>query len=657
MAIVDMKKVFLIGLQADKEKILDILQRMGNVEIVEISHEENQGDGQGQGEDNGVFDQYYDYETLERIESQLAEIEFALKFIGRYCNKKRGAFTSRQSVSVAELEQMLRRADGALQVAATCRKLEQQLVELGARETRILSVKQQLLPWKGLDLPLEDIGDTASTRVLVGTLDSRGSLQFEDAIKLEFADREFFVQRVGENREQVGYLVIYHKALEQEIDPKLKEFGFSHVNFSNMEGTPAEIIDSCDNQLSAIMKERQRIEEEARELEVRLSELEVIYDGLSILRDKKREAMKLLSTEKTFVLKGWVPAADAENLTNKLNSAANAIYIQLEDPEPGESFPVALENPPLVQPFEVVTELYSTPDPRSIDPNPYMAPFFFVFFGVMMGDAGYGLIIAALSYFALRKLKLKGMGKKLGMLIFLGGISCIIWGTIFGGWFGNAGALLGLPPLWFDPINEPLAMLIFCFALGLIQIFVGMGLKAYMNIRRGKVWDAVFDQGLWYVTIIGLIIMATISQTVGQYMALAGAIGLVLTQGRHQKNIVKRLFSGLLSLYDITGYFSDMLSYSRLFALALSGGVIATVINQLGLMAANSWIGWIVAAVVLAAGHGFNILISILGAYVHTSRLQYIEFFGRFFEAGGSAFRPLRIKTKFIDVYQEEEAV
>ena len=282
---------------------------------------------------------------------------------------------------------------------------------------------------------------------------------------------------------------------------------------------------------------------------------------------------------------------------------------------------------------------------------------FLCIFGIMMGDAGYGLIIAALSYFALRKFKLRGTGKKLVSLILLGGVSCILWGSIFGGWFGNAGALVGLPPLWFDPINEPLTMLIFCFALGLIQIFAGMGLKAYMNIRQGKIWDAVFDQGLWYVTIIGLIIMVTLSKAVGQYMALLGAAGLVLTQGRHQKNIVKRIFSGLLSLYDITGYFSDMLSYSRLFALALSGSVIATVINQLGLMAANSWIGWIIAAVVLAAGHGFNILISILGAYVHTSRLQYIEFFGRLFETGGHAFRPLRIKTKFIDVYQEEEAV
>ena len=657
MAIIDMKKVFLIGLQADREKILNTLQLMGNVEIIEISGEDGDNNEQGQLEASGVFEQYSDSEALELIEFRLSEIEFALKFIGRYSNIKRGAFASKQSVSIAELEKMLKRIDGALQLAQTCRKLEQELVDLGARETRVLSIKQQMLPWKGLDLPLEDICDTVFTRVLIGTLDGRSALGFEDEINTNFSDRELFIQRVGEDREQISYIIIYHKVLEQEIDSKLKEFGFNRISFSSMEGTPAEILDYCDEQLNDIMEERQRIEEEARELGARMSELEVIYDALSILRDKEQEARKLLRTGRTFALKGWIPAADAQTFIDKLNRAVNAIYIHLEDPEPGESFPVALENPPLIQPFEVVTELYSTPDPRSIDPNPYMAPFFFIFFGIMMGDAGYGIIIAALSCFALRKLKLKGTGKKLVMLIMLGGISCVLWGSIFGGWFGNAGALLGLPALWFDPINEPLTMLLFCFALGLIQIFAGMGVKAYMNIRQGKIWDAVFDQGLWYVTIIGLVVMAALSQTVGQYMALAGAAGLVLTQGRHQKNIIKKLLSGLLSLYDITGYFSDMLSYSRLFALALSGGVIGTVINQLGLMAANSWIGWIIAAVVLAAGHGFNILISVLGAYVHTSRLQYIEFFGRFFESGGRAFRPLRIKTKFIDVYQEEEAV
>ena len=295
----------------------------------------------------------------------------------------------------------------ALTVSSNLPKAGTGTADLGARETCVLSIKQQMLPWKGLDLPLEDICDTVFTRVLIGTLDGRSALGFEDEINTNFSDRELFIQRVGEDREQISYIIIYHKVLEQEIDSKLKEFGFNRISFSSMEGTPAEILDYCDEQLNDIMEERQRIEEEARELGARMSELEVIYDALSILRDKEQEARKLLRTGRTFALKGWIPAADAQTFIDKLNRAVNAIYIHLEDPEPGESFPVALENPPLIQPFEVVTELYSTPDPRSIDPNPYMAPFFFIFFGIMMGDAGWNNY-SCIILFCIKKAKAEG---------------------------------------------------------------------------------------------------------------------------------------------------------------------------------------------------------------------------------------------------------
>ncbi|MDN5276093.1 MAG: V/A-type H+/Na+-transporting ATPase subunit [Clostridiales bacterium] len=655
MAIVEMKKLLLVGLQADKDRILNAIQLMGNVEIDNIELEEYAEEGQD-GETQ-LLERYDGQGIVERIQSHLSEIKFALDFIRRYNNLKRSAFAPKPAVSLEELNKVRKNADSILQVAATCRELEQRLTELSSRETRVLSTKQQLLPWRELNVPLEQLGDTLTTRTMIGTVEKGIAAQFEEKMIQELGTREFYIQRVGEDKEQVNYFLAYHRGLAEEVETQLKELGFNRVSFSNMEGTPAEIIKQCDHELRAIDAERQKIEEQARALAVRVKELEILYDALSIQRDKEEEGLKLLQTGQAFVLKGWVPSRYAEDFVSKMHSITSAVYIRLEDPQPDELFPVAYDNPPLVQPFELVTELYSTPHPRSIDPNPFVAPFFFIFFGIMMGDAGYGIIIASVAYLAMRKLKFKGMGKKLGMLVFLGGISTFLWGAVFGGWFGNAGQLLGLPPLWFEPAAQPMKMLIFCFALGLIQIFVGMGIKAYMSIRQGKVWDAIFDQGFWYITLIGLVLMATYSKTVGQYMALAGAIGLVLTQGRHQKNIIKRLLSGILSLYNITGYFSDILSYSRLFALGLASGVIATVINQLGLMVAKSWIGWIIAIVVLVAGHLFNILINILGAYVHSSRLQYIEFFGRFFEAGGHAFKPLRIKTKFIDVYKEEEAV
>nr|MBO2493941.1 V-type ATP synthase subunit I [Clostridia bacterium] len=654
MAIVEMKKLLLVGLQADRDRILNAIQLMGNVEIDNIELEEPVQEGQD-GE-NTLLQRYDGQGVVERIESQLSELKFALDFIGRYRNLKRSAFAPKPVVSIEELHKVSENADSILQVAATCRKLEQRLAELSSRETRILGTREQLLPWKDLNVSLEQIGNTLlTTHTMIGTIEKGLAAQFEARMQ-EFGTREFYIERVGENKEQVNYFLAYHKDLAQEVDKLLKELGFNRVSF-NMKGTPAEIIKRCDDELRDIDAERKKIEEQAKALAVRANELEVLYDALSIQRDKEEEGLKLLQTGQAFVLKGWVPSRFAEAFVSRIHGITSAVYIRLDDPEPDELFPVAYDNPPLVQPFELITELYSTPHPRSIDPNPFVAPFFFIFFGIMMGDAGYGIIMALLAYLAIRKLNLKGMAKKLIMLVFLGGISTFLWGAVFGGWFGNAGQLLGLPPLWFEPAVQPIKMLIFCFALGLIQIFVGMGIQAYMSIRQGRVWDAIFDQGLWYVTLIGLVLMATGLKVVGQYMALAGAIGLVLTQGRHQKNIIKRIFSGILSLYNITGYFSDMLSYSRLFALALSGGVIGTVINQLGLMAAKSWFGWIIAAVVLVIGHSFNMLMNMLSAYVHSSRLQYIEFFGRFFEAGGHAFKPLRIKTKFIDVYKEGEAV
>jgi len=655
MAIVEMKKLLLIGLQVDKDRILNAIQLMGNVEIAAIELEEYPEEGRD-GELQ-LLERYDGQEIVELIESQLSELKFALGFIGRYHNLKRSAFAPKPLVGIEELNKVRKNADSILQVAATCRKLEQQLTELSSRETRVLSTKQQLLSWKGLNVSLEQIGNTLTTHTMIGTVEKGAAVQFEERMLQELGTREFYIQRVGEDREQVNYFLAYHKDLAQEVDALLKELGFNRVSFSNMKGTPAEIIGQCDAELRDIDAQRQKIEEQAKALAVRLNELEVLYDALSIQRDKEEEGLKLLQTGQAFVLKGWVPSHFAEALVSRIQGITSAVYIRLDDPEPDEPFPVAYDNPPLIQPFELITELYSTPHPRSIDPNPFVAPFFFIFFGIMMGDAGYGLIMASIAYLAIRKLNLKGMAKKLIMLVFLGGISTFLWGAVFGGWFGNAGQLLGLPPLWFEPAAQPIKMLIFCFALGLIQIFVGMGIQAYMSIRQGKIWDAIFDQGLWYITLIGLILMAIGLNTVGQYMALAGAVGLVLTQGRHQKNIIKRIFSGILGLYNITGYFSDMLSYSRLFALALSGGVIGTVINQLGLMAAKSRVGWIIAAVVLVIGHSFNMAMNILSAYVHSSRLQYIEFFGRFFEAGGHAFKPLRIKTKFVDVYKEGEAV
>ena len=314
--------------------------------------------------------------------------------------------------------------------------------------------------------------------------------------------------------------------------------------------------------------------------------------------------------------------------------------------------PVLLQNSGAADAYEVVTKLYSTPNQREIDPTPLIAPFFFVFFGICLTDAGYGVILSLLALFIMRKLKLGGMGKQLIKLLFLGGISSFIFGVLMGGWFGD---LIKIRPLWFNPLDDPMRMLVFSFVLGIIQIFFGMGVRAYQEIKAGRVLDAVFDQGLWFVFLIGLISLAFPQfSAVGKWLAAGGALGLILTQGRRQKGLIKKFLSGLLSLYDITGYLSDVLSYSRLLALGLATGVIATAINTMSGLLSGSVVGIIAMVIFLIGGHFFNLMIGSLGAYVHTSRLQYIEFFGKFFEGGGKAFQPFCNTTKFVDIEEGE---
>ena len=653
MAVIEMKKVILVGMQDEKEDILKAIQSMGNLEIMGI---EEQGEGQD-GEETLDMVWEEDLGAMAEAEAQLSKLEFTLELFNRYKPLKRGIFDVKPQVEARELLETLDSRDEILKIADQCRSLEEELSELALRENRLYSTIGQMEPWMSLDIPLDRIEDTLTTRVIAGTVDRGAVHRFLDAIDA-LAEEPIFVQELGETREDTCFFIVYHKSLEGDVQSILNEFAFNRTSFGGFSGTAQRIVAGSREELREISRSRDDIVGEIIEFTDLRPQLELLYDALLIELDRYRAIQNLEKTHSTFVLKGWVPAEQSDEFVTTLGKEFKDIYIKLQDPDPDEDFPVALDNPPLVSPFEMVTNLYSTPNPRELDPNAAMAPFFAVFFGIMMGDAGYGLIMALGTYWFLRKMKPKDNTKKLVSVIFIGSIFTFIWGAIFGGWFGNAGELLGIPPLWFNPSAEPIKMLVFCFAMGVLHIFAGIGVNAYVNIRKGRILDAIFDQGLWYVFYIGLILwlaggMAGLDPTfsqVGKIMTIVGAVGLVLTQGRDKDNIFAKFFSGLLSLYDVTGFLSDVLSYSRLFALALTTGVIGTVINQLGIMAGKTWYGWILAAAVLIGGHVFNIAINVLGAFVHTSRLQYIEFYGKFYQGGGRLFKPLGMRTKYRDI-------
>nr|MBP8988825.1 V-type ATP synthase subunit I [Clostridia bacterium] len=322
-------------------------------------------------------------------------------------------------------------------------------------------------------------------------------------------------------------------------------------------------------------------------------------------------------------------------------------------------YPILLRNNRLVKPYEVIVEMFSPPSTKEKDPTPLMAPFFFFFFGMMLSDVGYGFLLSAVCALAVFKFKVKGEMERLCRMLFLCGISSMIWGFLFGSFFGDMVSVLSqnrfnFKPLWFNPMDDAILLMIWSMIFGAVHLFAGMGAKAYILFQTGHGKDAILDIFPWYFIITGLGLMLGGYGSAGQIMAIAGAAVLILFGGRGTKNPMMRLFKGLFSLYDITGYFSDILSYTRILALVLATSVIAMVVNLLGFLGGPSITGFIFYVLVAILGHTLNLALSSLSAYVHTSRLQYVEFFSKFYEGGGRLWQPLKIKTKYVDLVRTQ---
>ena len=432
--------------------------------------------------------------------------------------------------------------------------------------------------------------------------------------------------------------------------------------FAGFTGTTSDNQERLVREIGEAEKACAQTEKEIGGLYPLARSIECLYDQLVMERDREKARANLLKTGRTFMLEGWVPVPriDAvEELIKKYECCS-----AYEEPDEDENVPVLTENGSLSEPFEAITDMYSKPAYRGIDPTALFSFFYAMFFGIMLSDAGYGIVIAAACFIVLKKYDLEGMTRRMIKMFFYCGLSTVFWGALFGGWFGDFIQVaarvmfnkeITVPALWFNPIDDPTRLLIWSLVFGVIHLFLGMGIKAYMLIKRGHFWDAVFDVFSWYMVIAGAAMWlagGAVSEALvkpGMYIAIAGALILLLTGGRNNKGIGK-ITGGLSALYDITSYVSDILSYSRLLALGLATGVIATVVNTMGSLLGGGVAGTIVLLIVFVIGHTFNLAINALGAFVHSSRLQYIEFFGKFYEDGGDEFEPLRKNTKYVRI-------
>lgn len=646
MAIVKMQKISLIGLCEQKEAIIEGLMDLSVVQI--NSQEQKLSD-----------EQWLEISNPDSMEEATAELELkiakaasVIDIISKYSETKSPLFPTRIEIEKFEAESILKNKDIIESTIEEVSGLSQSLHALRTKENRLKNLSETLNFWNTYDLPLEYEG-TQNASVILGSFPSLANLSsIEDTLLNEAP--ECHLELIRSDKDQQYVCIIYHRAAEENVFNVIRQYAFSKSTFKDIIGTAASNLDEIQKQLEETELSRNKIIEEIKTYANVSGKIKLYYDNLLIERDNSKIHSHILKTEKAFYLDGWLPkrsASEVENFLIKYDCVVN-----ISDPEKDEDVPILLHNNVFAQPHEAITELYSLPSHKNIDPTSFFAPFYCIFFGMMLSDAGYGIVLFLGCLIVLKKFKLEGFIKKLITTLMFAGISTIFWGAMFGGWFGDIVAVVGktffqadiaIDPIWFNPVNDPMTLLIFSFILGGIQMFLGMGLHAYIMIRDGDPLGAIFDVGSWYIVFIGIIIMIFGNMNPGLIVTAVGALMLICTQGRHEKKLIKKIFSGISSLYNITGYLSDLMSYSRLLALGLATGVIASVVNTMGSMAGGGIKGAIILTIVFIVGHIFNMAINSLGTFVHASRLQYVEFFGRFYEGGGIPFTPFIKKTKY----------
>ena len=660
MAIVDMKKVSVIGLSDKKAQLLKEIMDLG---VVEINNQENKLSNEQWRE---LVEKDGDESTVGELDDKISVTSVALEALDKYFLGKKPLFKTRKPLTESEFNNQLgdlalieEKVDEINQIFKEISNLKNNIIRL---ETAIIALK----PWIDYDVPLETKG-TESTSIFIGTMPI--TCMYDEVVSMVSEKSDLVeVYSVARDEAQNYFSVVCIKDDKEKVLDVLRLNGFNLIVFNEFLGNAKDNRIELKTELLEVKKELINKERNLFEMDVYRAQIELLFDSYIISRDRAKILSVIVKTRSAFYFDGWLPKNKEDEVRVLLDS--NLAYYEFDEPQEGEQMPILMKQNAFSEPFESVTNMYSTPSINDIDPTPFLAPFYFIFFGLMLSDAGYGIIMSVACFILLKKFRFEGLIKKLITMFMYCGISTVFWGVLFGGWFGDfipvaAKVLFGkeivINPLWFNPVEEPMLLLAFSLGLGVIHLFVGMGLKAYILIKTGNTIDAICDIFLWYVLLIGLVLFGIgdyvlpIVKTIGMGMSIFGALGVLFTGGRSKNSLIGKLVGGLGSLYNITAYLSDVLSYSRLLALGLATGVVAQVINTLGALAGGGIKGALVMTVAFFVGHLFNMAINVLGSFVHASRLQYVEFFGKFFDGGGKAFNPFNRKTKYVDIIKEEK--
>ena len=634
-----MKHLRLLGMESEREALLKAMQDMECVEISSI-------DGSEEALKSGFAKP--DDKALMSAQEASRAYRTALASLDHFAPEKKGMFRKRQGVSraaffSAESEENARTA------AETINKDTRRLGEIESERTKNEALRATLAPWLTVDVPLG--GADGALAVFFGTA---GLNVTDDALKAlaDSLDGLLTWQQASSDRSLRYLLVMCHRSVKERALSALRDLGFSTVSFRGMTGTAKENDKALAENLAALEKERQEIEQRIAGLGGKREALLEASDRAAIALRREEAKSRLVGTDKVFLLEGWLPADRCAALEKALEPFTCAIETREPTEDEYPQVPVQLKNNKLTRPLNMVTEMYSLPAYGTLDPNPLMAPFFILFYGIMMADMGYGLLMMIASVIISKKYRPKGTSGELFSLLGLCGISTFIMGALTGGFFGDfltqlvaivsPGTVFALPKL-FDPLDDLTMILIGSMALGMVQIVTGMAISLIEKCKRKKFLDAFFEEITWWIVFIGIALLALGKGAAVLYVGCALVLLGPIVQGKGWGKL-----TGVFgSLYNhVTGYFGDILSYTRLMALMLAGSVIAQVFNMLAAMPGN-----VIAFIIISMlGNAMNFGLNLLGCYVHDLRLQCLEFFNKFYVDGGKPFRPMTLDTEYVDL-------
>jgi len=650
MAIVKMNKFTLLAFESKKDVLIEKLQAFSNAEFINLQDESLL-------ENNEVFNDLTKDQVdsdITKWEDQLSKVKFAMQFLENYVPKQSLIKTLSQektSLTMSELENRVLDSDWE-EIYEKLRQKEDDIARLENERTKLRSSVQSLKPYETFDAPLGSLKELEKTSYFLGSIAN----QYEERLNNELDD--CYLEVVSKSSQEIYFFALTNKYKTKIAEEVLRGCGFTPFKFEEEE-TPLKLIHDYNERISIIESNKFILKEELAGYDEELKIIQLAYEYYNNLVFRKTIKSNFLKTESTTLIQGWVPIKHNEKLTSITQEVlGDDYYLKFEEVKEDEidDVPIQLENNDLNASFEAVTGMYSLPKYNYLDPTPLLTPFYLIFFGMMVADVGYGLIMLIGTLLALKFLHFDTEMKKMVKFFMYLSFPTIVFGFMYGSIFGDIIKFNGL----IDTNKDVMTILVLSVVFGVIQVFFGLGIKAFVLIRMGKPLDAFMDVGSWAITLLSLgglgassMMNIPVLKTISSAGAIIGALLIVFTQGRQMESKAGKIGQGLYELYGITSYLGDLVSYTRLMAIGLSGGSIAGAINTIMRMIPGPIGVFILGPLLFVIFQTVNLLLSLLSGYVHSLRLTYVEYFSKFYEGGGRPFKPFETKNKYINLERD----